>query len=93
MRLYWTAIHAIPFVRLLGHCRPRRLNFGLHGIEVEACPLLHRRKLDRGHGQLPNLLLDEYEAPEFIFEPIKVLLRTVLRTAIGPACALEWIEA
>ena len=38
-------------------------------------------------------LLDKYEAPEFVLEPIEVLLRSELGAAIGPARSLEWIEA
>ena len=55
-----------------------RRDFRLHGIEVEARALLHRRELDRGHGQLLHLLLDKHEAPEFVLEPVEVLLRADL---------------
>ena len=78
---------------LLGYRRPCRFNLGLNRIEVEAGTLLHWRELHRGHRKLLNLLLDKYEAPEFILEPIEVLLRSELGPAIGPAHSLEWIEA
>src|SRR5580765_365851 len=79
--------------RLLTQCRPGRLDFRLHGIEVEARALLHRRKLDRRHRQLFHLLLNKHKAPEFVFEPVEVLLRAFFRPTIGPARALERIEA
>src|SRR5271154_3162701 len=44
----------------------------LHGIEVEAGALLHGRVLDCRHRELRHFLLDEYEPPEFEFEPSKV---------------------
>src|SRR5262249_29096961 len=78
---------------LLAHRRPGRLDLRLHGIEVEAGPLLHRRVLDRSHGQLFDFLLDEHEAPEFVLEPVEVLLGTGSGPALGPARALEGIEA
>src|SRR4051812_5019639 len=77
---------------LLGDRRPRRLDLRLHGIEVEARAFLHRRELDRGHGQLLYLLLDKHEAPELVFEPVEVLLGAVFRPVVGPARAFEWIE-
>src|SRR5438552_4174746 len=49
------------------------LNLLLHGIEVEARTLLHRRELDRGLGQLRHLLLDMDKAPELVDEPIVVV--------------------
>src|SRR6266704_6847862 len=78
---------------LLAHCCLGCRDFRLHGIEVEARAFLHRWELDRSHRELLNLLLDEDEAPELVFEPVEVLLRSVFSPAIGPACALEWIEA
>ena len=78
---------------LLGHRRPGGLDLRLHGVEVEARALLHRRELDRGHGQLLDLLLDEHEAPELVFEPGEVVLRPGLGPVVGPARALERIEA
>src|SRR5262249_57456921 len=70
-----------------------RLDLRLHGLEVEARALLHRRKFDRGLRQLLDLLLDEHEAPELVLEPVEVLLRAFLRAAVGPARALERVEA
>src|ERR1700724_4468078 len=57
--------------------RPGRRDFRFHSIEIEACALLHWREFDRSHGQLLHLVLDEHEAPEFVLEPVKVLLRPV----------------
>jgi len=79
--------------RLLRYRRPGRLDFRLYGIEVEARALLHRRKLDRRHRQLFHLLLNKHKAPEFVFEPIEILLSAFFGAAIGPAGALERIEA
>src|SRR5215510_7887178 len=81
-----------PVDASLGHCRSRRLDLGLHGIEVEARALLHRRKLDRGLGQLQDLLLDEHKAPELVLEPLEVRLGPELGTAVGPTRTLERIE-
>src|SRR6267143_4261054 len=78
---------------LLGDGRAGCRDLGLYGVEVEARALLHRRKLDRRHGQFLDLLLDEHETPEFVFEPVKVLLCSEPGPAIGPARALERIEA
>src|SRR5215218_5742313 len=72
---------------------PSGLDLPLHGFKVEACALLHRRELDRRHGQLFHLLLNEHEAPEFVLEPVEVFLRSLFGSGIGPASALEWIEA
>src|ERR1700730_2129190 len=72
--------------------RPGRRDFRFHSIEIEACALLHWRELDRSHGQLLHLVLNEYETPEFVLEPVKVLLRPVFSPAIRPARALERIE-
>src|SRR2546423_11579453 len=79
--------------QLLTQCRPSRLDFLFHGSQIEARALLHRRKLDRRHRQLFHLLLNKYKAPEFVFEPVEVLLRAVFSPTIGPARALERIEA
>src|SRR3981189_945619 len=78
---------------LLSDCSLGCGDFRLHGIKIEARALLHRRKLDRSHRQLFNLLLDKYEAPEFVFEPVEVLLRAFLGPVVGPARALKRIEA
>src|SRR3982074_354221 len=77
---------------LLGDRRLGSRDFRFHGIEVEARAFLHRRELDRSHGEFLHLLLDKYEAPELILEPVEVLLRTELCPAVGPARALEWIK-
>src|SRR6266478_2117551 len=81
------------FVVLLAHCRPGRRDFRFHGIEIEAGALLHRRVLDGRHDELLHLLLDKHEAPEFVFEPLEVLLRPGFGPTIGPARALERIQA
>ena len=44
----------------------RFLNLCFHSVEVEARPPLHGRILEGGLGQLPDLLLDEHEAPELV---------------------------
>ncbi len=44
-------------------------------------------------GQLLDLLLNEHEAPELIFELVEVLLRAVFGPAIMPARSLERIQA
>src|SRR5438128_731712 len=63
------------------------LDLVLHGLEVEARALLHRRELDRRLGQLPDLLLDVDEPPELVDEPGVVVQRT------GHSRALEGVEA
>src|SRR6266849_2409624 len=78
--------------RLLRYRRPGCLDFRFHSIEIETRALLHRRKLDRRHGQLRDLLLNKYKAPEFVFEPVEILLGPLFGPAIGPAGALERIE-
>jgi hypothetical protein len=78
---------------LFRHRRPGCRDFRLYGIKVEARARLHWRELDRGHGQLFDSLLDKYEAPEFVLEPSEVILRPLFAPAIGPARALERIEA
>src|SRR5882724_12404680 len=80
------------FVCLLAHGGPGRLDLRFHGIEVEAGALLHRRELDGRHDELLHLLLDKHEAPEFVLEPLEVILRPGLGPAIGPARTLEGIE-
>src|SRR5258705_10682579 len=78
---------------LLRYRRPGCLDFRFHSIEIETRAPLHRRKLDRRHRQLFHLLLNKHKPPEFVFEPVEVLLRAVFSPAIGPARALERIEA
>src|SRR5437016_375174 len=78
--------------RLSGDRRSRGRYLGLDRIEVEARAPLHGRELDRRLRQFLHLLLDEHEAPEFVLEPVEVLLRAVLRSAVRPACAFEGIE-
>src|SRR5437016_5094803 len=78
---------------LLGDRRLGGRDFRLHSIEVEARAFLHWGELNRSHREHRNLLLDENEAPEFVLEPVEVLLRSVFGPAIGPARALKWIEA
>jgi len=48
--------------------RPGLLELRLQCIEVEARSRLHRRELDRGLGDLGDLLLHELEAPELVGE-------------------------
>src|ERR1700688_4141070 len=69
------------------------LHLRLKRIEIEARAPLHRRVFEEGLDLLANDLLDEDEAPEFVFEPIEILLRAVLRPVVWPARALERIEA
>src|SRR5262245_24269914 len=76
----------------LGDGRSGRFDLGLHGVEVEARPLLHRRILDRRRCELQDLFLHEHEAPELVLEPLEVRLRADLCPAVGPARALERIE-
>src|SRR4051794_2421096 len=79
-------------------CLPRDrgsggLDLRLHGVEIEARPLLHWRELDRGHRKLLDLLLHEDEAPELVLEPLEILLRAGLGPVLRPTRALERIEA
>ena len=53
------------------------LDLRLHGFEVEARALLHRRKLERRLGQFADLLLGELEPPELVDEPVVVRDRTI----------------
>src|SRR5262245_53723458 len=51
---------------------------GLHdllfdGVKVERSGFLNRRELYEGLAELSHLLLDEDEAPEFVFEPLSLL--------------------
>jgi hypothetical protein len=46
------------------------LDLRLDAFEVEARALLHWRKLDRGLGQPPDLLLRELETPELLDEVV-----------------------
>src|SRR5882757_4238654 len=79
--------------RLLGDCVPSRRNLLFYGLEIETRALLHRWKLDRRHRQFFHLLLNKHEAPEFVFEPVEILLGPFFGHAIGPACAFKRIEA
>ena len=49
--------------------------------------------LEEGLEFLAHHLLDEHEAPELVLEPVEVLLRAFFRAVVGPAGALERIEA
>jgi hypothetical protein len=62
------------------------VNLVLHGFQVEARALLHRRELDGGLGQIRHLLLDMDEAPELVFEPLEVF------NGSGESRSLEGIE-
>jgi hypothetical protein len=57
---------------LLGHGRTRGRDLRFHGIEVEARALLHWREFDSAHGCLCHHFLDEHEAPELVFIPLKI---------------------
>src|SRR5260370_38862856 len=81
-----------PMARLLRYCRPGCLDFRFHSIEIETRAPLHRRKLDGRHRQLFHLLLNKHKAPEFVFEPVEVLLRTVFTPDIGQAGRLKKIK-
>src|SRR5581483_5159855 len=84
------ALLAWAFACRLGLGDPfRHLRFD--GVEIEARALLHRRVLDESLELLGDYLLDEYEPPELVLEPIEVLLRAFLRSAVRPARALERI--
>ncbi len=69
-------------IPLLTHCRPGGLDLRLHGIEIEARALLHRRELEEGL-ELRHFLLDKHEAPELVLEPIEVLLRRLSSSRFG----------
>ena len=60
---------------------------------LKLAPFFPRGDLDGGRGRLLQLLLDEYEAPELVLEPVEVLLRAFLGAVVRPARALEWVEA
>src|SRR5579883_426661 len=62
-------------------------NLLLDGFKVEACRLLHRRKLDEGLAELRYSVLHLHETPELKAEPIGLHHR--LRWRRG---ALQWIE-
>src|SRR6476660_5821344 len=87
-----SAIKSAEACPLFGHGRSSRLDLRLHGIKIEARTPLHRRKLNRRHRQLLHLLLNKHEAPEFVFEPVEILLGAFFGPAIGPAGPLERIE-
>src|SRR5256886_10804168 len=65
----------------------------LDGIKVETRASLHRWEFEEGLEFLAHHLLDKHKAPELELEPIEVLLRAVFRSVVGPALALERIEA
>src|SRR5579871_1311228 len=84
----------------LGARSPRDLVAGgrLHGFldplldsfQVEACALLHWRKLERSLGELTNLLLHKLESPELVDKPVIVSQRPLV--SAGQARAFERIE-
>ena len=74
---------------LLGDCRPRCFDLRLQRIQVETRAFLHRRKLDSSHRELFDLLLNKHEAPEFVLEPVEILLRSFLGTAVRPPRPLQ----
>ncbi len=53
--------------RAAGHCL---LNLRFHPFEIETRARLHGRELNRGPGQLFDLLLDEHKPPEFERPPV-----------------------
>ena len=87
-------------IRLLAGAFARRLRLGhpfpqlrFDCVKIEACAPLHRRVIEEGLDFLAHYLLDEHEAPEFILEPIEVLLGSFFRPVVGPARAFKWIKA
>src|SRR4051794_15279808 len=81
--------------RALCRCLCLRHPFGHLGfdcVEIEARASLHRRILKECLELLTDYLLDEYEAPELVFEPVKVLLRAFFCAVRRPARALERIK-
>src|SRR3954451_4827616 len=68
-------------------------HFGFHGLQVKACAALHRPEIKEGLEFHAHYLLDKHKAPELKLEPIEVLLSALFRSVVGPALALEWIEA
>src|SRR4051794_20633672 len=65
----------------------------LHRVKVETRAPLHWGVLKEGLEFLAHHLLDENKTPEFILEPLEVCLAAFLRSAVGPGCTLERIEA
>src|SRR5215471_9827759 len=65
----------------------------LNCIEIKARAALHRRVIKERLELLSHQLLNEYEAPELVFEPIKVLLSPLFCPVAGPARTFKWIEA
>src|SRR5262249_28328426 len=67
------------------------LNLLLDGLQIEACTLLHGRKLDRGLGDFRHLLLHELEAPELVDEPVVIADRPAI-LAVEHARSLERVQ-
>ena len=59
---------------------------GLHGFEVEARALLHRRILEESLRRVGDLLLHEYEAPELVCPSVRS------KDGLAKARALKWIK-
>jgi hypothetical protein len=68
-------------------------HFCLYCIEVKTRAALHRRVIKERLELLSHQLLNEYEAPELVFEPIKVLLSPLFCPVARPARTFKWIEA
>src|SRR5436190_5080380 len=67
-------------------------HFRFDRLKIEAGALLHRGVFKEGLERLAHYLLDKYEAPELVLEPIKVLLGTFLGAIVGPAGSLERVQ-
>src|SRR5437867_9741948 len=83
---------ASPFGRCLCLGHPLR-HLCFDGLKIETRAPLHWRVFEEGLDLLGNQLLNENKAPEFVLEPVEVLLSTVFRPIAGPARALERIQA
>src|SRR5215471_18134576 len=64
----------------------------LHSVEVKTRAPLHRRVIKERLKLFRHHLLDEDKAPELVFEPIEVLLRTFFRSVVRPTLTLERIQ-
>src|SRR5262245_42622266 len=63
------------------------LHLFLDSLQIEACPLLHGRKLDRALGELSHLLLNGDKTPKLVSPPIRRKQRL-----IEPG-AFKWVQA
>src|SRR5271165_3533488 len=60
--------------RLFAHCAfcDRFVDRSLDRRHIEARAALHRREVDQGLRRLRHFLLNEYETPEFVGEPVVI---------------------